>query len=67
MGLNVFIVQYPAKVKVSTISRLSAPGAPQSDTGWRGALYDRLEQLRNDAVGMAMDDNASESNNAGCG
>lgn len=65
MGLNVFIVQYPAKVKVSTISRPSASPEQESKTGWPGLLYERLDQLRSEAVGAGKDDDESRSINAG--
>lgn len=50
-----FIVQYPACVKVSTIARPSTQETKKTSEGWQGPLYDRLEQLRAEVPGLATE------------
>eukprot|EP00892_Ulva_mutabilis_P010281 jgi/Ulvmu1/7625/UM038_0051.1 len=45
MGLNVFIIQYPASVKISTIARKRADNKKTTDGTWKGLLQERLDNL----------------------
>lgn len=68
MGLNVFIIQYPASVKVSTIARKRPDGNNATDeTGtWKGALNSRLENLGVDTTSIANGKFSSSSNAKRC-